>query len=159
FWQIASMNTGATRMLIDPNGNVGIATLTPGSFKLSVNGLGGLFDGVFGTGRSYGVTGQSASGIGVYGFSDQSIGVYGSTNSGWAALFDGKVKATTLGSGGAGSPLCRNFSNEIADCSSSLRYKTDVRPFSSGLDIVQRLRPIAFTWKEGGAHDVGLAAE
>src|SRR5262249_4771877 len=43
--------------------------------------------------------------------------------------------------------------------SSSLRYKTDVRPFSSGLDIVQRLRPITFNWKQGGTRDVGLAAE
>src|SRR5262249_29701826 len=56
-------------------------------------------------------------------------------------------------------PMCRNLAGEFATCSSSLRYKTDVRPFSSGLDIVQRLRPITFNWKQDGMRDVGLTAE
>jgi hypothetical protein len=34
-----------------------------------------------------------------------------------------------------------------------------VRRFSGGLDIVRRLRPIAFTWKQDGMQDVGLGAE
>ncbi|MGI8788179.1 MAG: tail fiber domain-containing protein [Pyrinomonadaceae bacterium] len=62
--------------------------------------------------------------------------------------------------GGAGSTtLCRNASNFIATCSSSLRYKTNVQSFLGGLDVVRRLRPITFDWKEGGMHDVGFAAE
>jgi hypothetical protein len=56
-------------------------------------------------------------------------------------------------------PLCITQDLDLAHCSSSLRYKTDVRPFSGGLDIVSRLRPIAFAWKQGGMQDVGLAAE
>jgi len=63
-----------------------------------------------------------------------------------------------LGLGGS-TNLCRNGSNQISTCSSSLRYKTDVYPFFGGLDIVKRLRPIGFTWKEGGAQDVGFGAE
>jgi hypothetical protein len=55
--------------------------------------------------------------------------------------------------------LCRNASAQIGYCSSSLRYKTDVERFSGGLDIVNRLRPIAFAWKQGRARDIGLAAE
>src|SRR5262249_22195752 len=39
------------------------------------------------------------------------------------------------------------------------RYKTDVQTFSGGLDIVSRLRPIAFTWKEGGMRDIGFGGE
>lgn len=71
---------------------------------------------------------------------------------GCAGYFSGKVNVTAtlalglLGAAG-GTTLCLNASNEIADCSSSLRYKTDVRPFSAGLDLLSRLRPIAFTWK------------
>src|SRR6185369_11141620 len=55
--------------------------------------------------------------------------------------------------------LCRNVNNEISTCSSSLRYKTNINTFSSGLDIVNRLRPITFDWRLGGMHDLGLGAE
>jgi hypothetical protein len=70
----------------------------------------------------------------------------------------GTVTINTLG--GAGSTqLCRNASNQISTCSSSLRYKTNIAPFSSGLNLVNRLRPITFDWKDGGMHDLGLGAE
>ncbi len=55
--------------------------------------------------------------------------------------------------------LCRNPANQISTCSSSLRYKTNIAPFSSGLNLVNRLRPITFDWKEGGMKDLGLGAE
>ncbi len=44
-------------------------------------------------------------------------------------------------------------------CSSSLRFKSDVESYKGGLNIVRRLRPITFHWKDGGASDVGFAAE
>jgi hypothetical protein len=68
------------------------------------------------------------------------------------------LSVNTLGAAG-GSQLCRNVSNFISNCSSSLRYKTAVSPFLGGLEIINRLRPIAFTWKQGGARDIGLGAE
>jgi hypothetical protein len=34
-----------------------------------------------------------------------------------------------------------------------------VRPFTLGLDVVNRLHPISFSWKENGSKDVGLGAE
>lgn len=34
-----------------------------------------------------------------------------------------------------------------------------VAPFRSGLDLVQRLQPIAFDWKADSKRDLGLAAE
>lgn len=55
--------------------------------------------------------------------------------------------------------VCRAIDGFIATCSSSLRYKTDVQSFDAGLDIVRRLRPISFNWKDGGQRDVGFAAE
>src|SRR5262249_31500941 len=55
--------------------------------------------------------------------------------------------------------LCLNPSSEVSSCSSSLRYKTNIAPFSSGMSLVNRLRPIRFTWKNGGMKDLGLAAE
>jgi len=40
-----------------------------------------------------------------------------------------------------------------------LRYKTNIAPFSFGLNLIKQLRPISFDWKTGGAADVGFGAE
>ena len=71
---------------------------------------------------------------------------------------NGILTVRTLGAAGATS-LCRNASNQISTCSSSLRYKTNITPFHSGLNLIDRLRPIAFDWKANGEADLGLAAE
>jgi hypothetical protein len=55
--------------------------------------------------------------------------------------------------------VCISGGGTLGSCSSSLRYKTDVQPFFGGLEVVQRLRPITFNWKDGGMHDVGFGAE
>ncbi len=70
----------------------------------------------------------------------------------------GNVALPTLGSAGA-TALCRNASNQIATCSSSLRYKTNITRFGFGLNLVKQLQPISFDWKQGGMHDLGLGAE
>src|SRR5207244_3122609 len=73
---------------------------------------------------------------------------------------NGFVAIPNLANGGSGSPLCRNASNEIAFCnSSSLRYKTNVATFAGGMNIINRLRPISFTWKQDGTKDIGFGAE
>jgi hypothetical protein len=64
--------------------------------------------------------------------------------------------------GGAGNTnLCIDTDNNdlVITCASSLRFKTDVKTFTPGIDIVRRLRPIAFTWKSTGVRDLGFAAE
>jgi hypothetical protein len=70
----------------------------------------------------------------------------------------GKLQVDTLASAG-NQQLCMNNSNRIAPCSSSLRYKTDLRPFASGMSIINRLQPVTFSWKDGGMRDVGFGAE
>lgn len=73
---------------------------------------------------------------------------------------NGIIRVVTLGVADTTTTLCRNTSNQIATCnSSSLRYKTDVKPFAGGLDMVKLLRPITFTWKQGGSRDLGFGAE
>jgi hypothetical protein len=69
-----------------------------------------------------------------------------------------KVRIMGLASQGT-TTLCRNGNNEIAACSSSLRYKKNVAPFSPGLNLLGQLRPIGFEWKDGGMKDVGFGAE
>ena len=56
--------------------------------------------------------------------------------------------------------LCRTLANFITRCeASSLRYKTNIKPYLGGLDVVAKLQPIAFTRKCNGRSDIGLAAE
>jgi hypothetical protein len=55
--------------------------------------------------------------------------------------------------------LCINSAGMIAYCSSSLRYKTNLAPFSLGLDLINQLQPITFDWKADGMKDVGFGAE
>ncbi len=56
--------------------------------------------------------------------------------------------------------VCFNSSGDLLQCGmSSLRFKTNVARFTNGLDIVRRLKPISFDWKDGSGHDIGLGAE
>jgi hypothetical protein len=71
---------------------------------------------------------------------------------------NGIIRVATLGSAGA-TTLCRNASNQISTCSSSARYKSNINPFPSGLNVISRLRPVSFNWREGGMQDLGLVAE
>jgi len=69
-----------------------------------------------------------------------------------------RISVSVLGAAGSIN-LCWNSFVQIATCSSSLRYKTSVQAFNGGLDLVRRLRPISFTWRDGGMQDVGFGAE
>jgi len=56
--------------------------------------------------------------------------------------------------------VCFNSIGDLLQCGeSSLKWKTNVQSFLGGLDIVRRLRPINFNWKESGLPDIGLGAE
>jgi len=56
-------------------------------------------------------------------------------------IIPGKLEVDTLGVAG-NQHLCLNNNNRLAPCSSSLRYKTDLRPFAAGMAIINRLQPI-----------------
>ena len=70
----------------------------------------------------------------------------------------GLLQLPGLGAAGA-TTLCRNASNQISTCSSSIRYKKNINSFTSGLDLIRRLRPVSFNWKADGTADFGLVAE
>ena len=73
-------------------------------------------------------------------------------------VVSGTTRLLVLGSGGSAS-LCRNGSGQISACSSSIRYKTNIANWGSGLSLLNRLRPVTFDWKDSQAHDLGLVAE
>lgn len=61
---------------------------------------------------------------------------------------------------GGNAQLCVNTNTNILSvCSSSREFKDDIANFKGGLDLIKRLRPVAFRWKEGGMRDVGFIAE
>jgi len=70
----------------------------------------------------------------------------------------GTLGVETLGGAGTQS-LCRNTNHQISTCSSSIRYKTNLNRFISGLNLISNLRPVSFNWKQDGMPDFGLVAE
>ena len=103
--------------------------------------------------------GSSTTSAGVAGTSDSGNGVYGTSSSGYAGYFSGRVRVTSIPSGPSTGQVCFDNAGNLLRCTSSLRWKTNVQPFHGGMEIVQKLRPISFTWKEVGTRDIGLGAE
>jgi hypothetical protein len=124
-------------------------------FKAGYSNTTGSLNTIIGTGADVGVNNLSyATAIGAQ-------ATVSSSNTIALGRSDGSDKVRIFGLGAAGSvQLCRNANNEISSCSSSLRYKTNIAQFSFGLSVLRRLRPITFTWKDGGGiRDLGFGAE
>jgi hypothetical protein len=75
-----------------------------------------------------------------------------------ALRINGLLRVDTLGASGS-STLCRNASNQISGCSSSARYKQHITDLDLGLAVVERLRPVAYEWKQTHEADIGFVAE
>jgi hypothetical protein len=132
-------------------GVLGIATATTGG-SVGISGSVSSPDGVA-------VRANSSNGGAIFvgsGGNQASFTVNGNGDVGTS----GTLQVSTILSGG-NSPLCTlgTAANIIRFCSSSLRYKKQVSPFTGGLDIVNRLHPITFKWKENNMNDLGLGAE
>jgi hypothetical protein len=163
-YYIYDINAGQFRLAIDTAGNVGIGTTGPEQM-LHVNGQ------VLSTGAQGGFKFRDPD-------TNQDWTWHASiTNSDtYARLsFNGNdfIKVYPFGGGFVYVPdlnvasldnsgnesVCRNALGNLATCSSSLRYKTHLAPFSPGLNFIRQLRPISFDWKQGGMHDIGFGAE
>ncbi len=165
----------ANGIVINTLGDVGIGTSTFDGTKLKVENFNDdAISGVVLVGAAvYGVSGQGPSGVrgfasgsggrGVIGISINGNGVEGDSNgsnSYFGVFSSGFLGTNRLGSASfPNTSLCLNGSNQISACGSSLRYKTDLQPFSGGLSLMNRLRPISFNWKNGGPRDLGFGAE
>jgi hypothetical protein len=144
------------------NTNVGIGTTTPEQLLSVAGGLvvdqtnqntGTINSGLtFGHASGEGIASNRNGGVNQFG-----LDFYTLFNKRMSIAQTGEVSISVLPAGSF--PLCRNAVNQIGDCASSLRYKKDVAGFSTGLDIVNRLRPISYTWKDHDERDLGFAAE
>ena len=71
----------------------------------------------------------------------------------------GRLAINTLAAATSTNLCVNTLTDEVASCSSSIRYKTNVAAFNTGLSFVNRLRPVTFDWKESNENDLGLIAE
>lgn len=72
----------------------------------------------------------------------------------------GRLLISTSASEQGTLPIClAPPNNRLNLCSSSLRYKSNVSNLTKGIDLIKRLRPVTFDWKDRGTRDLGLIAE
>ena len=162
-------STAENQFLIRANGGVGINTTNTLASGLTVNGqvIAGGTGVPTGSAEPFVARGSNA-GISLDDRSDADSRWVIYANSGSLRFWNGAERASlsgagvlTLGAlGSAGSTtLCRNASNQIATCSSSIRYKDNVSVLDLGLETVAQLRPVTFDWTGTGEYDLGFVAE
>ncbi|MDM7922875.1 MAG: tail fiber domain-containing protein, partial [Pyrinomonadaceae bacterium] len=142
------------RLHVDANGSemlVGGGGCPAGNIGIGLNGA-------FGSCANYTVRGDGQS---VY--INRPVGgfvFFREGNGGSQVLINpgGTLELRVLGASG-GTALCRNASNLVSFCSSSLRYKKNIVSYAPGMSFIRQLRPIAYEWKTDGMKDVGFGAE
>lgn len=177
-WSVATVTGGNFQIFNDANSqntfwidtasnNVGIGT-TATSFKLHIvdtsnAGLRVQNDKAGGTVASFGGTGAFyIDSPGIVGgrlaiTEDGNVGI-GTATPNTKLHVAGAIQFDAFGVAGS-TNLCANAFVQIATCSSSIRYKQDVKPFGSGFALINRLRPVSFHWKTDNKADLGLIAE
>ena len=175
-WYVRSAAATGKVVLQDTGGNVGIGTPTTES-KLHVHGSSEILSTGAGGGLKFRDRGSSSSADDWTWYSTGNVArfwragtgdVIGITTSGNVGIgntnpqerlnVNGNV-ALLLSTGGSTAVCQVTFNFRLATCGSSIRYKTDVADFPRGLDLVRRLRPVSFTWKQSSEADFGLIAE
>ena len=82
----------------------------------------------------------------------------GTTTPAQALEVNGEVKIDTYASASA-TTVCKNGMGILSSCSSSIRYKENVKDAPFGLNDVVQMRPVTFKWKGRDENDIGLIAE
>jgi Chaperone of endosialidase len=81
----------------------------------------------------------------------------GTTSPGYTLDVNGEIHVGTLAAA-SGTSICRN-GNVLSSCSSSIRYKENVKDAPFGLKDVMKMRPVTFKWKGRDENDLGFIAE
>lgn len=171
--------TVGTNQLVVSGGRVGIGKV-PTYDLLDINGaarmndnqiyLRGSGDTLHGVGWyvSNGFVSGSKDGPVVYGCGG---GTLGSTCGGNRAaltwdnsgnvMAQGSLTVNNIATGSTSNTLCSSATNSgiIQRCGSARKLKENITDLSTGLDTVNRLRPVSFTWKANGNGDIGFIAE
>ena len=89
-------------------------------------------------------------------FNTHDVGI-NTTTPGYTLDVNGEIHVGTLAAG-SGTSICRN-GNVLSSCSSSIRYKENVKAAPFGLKDVMEMRPVTFKWKGRDENDIGFIAE
>jgi Chaperone of endosialidase len=176
---VARGTTGVTygvygRTVSTTNGAAGVQGYASGATGATY----GVYGSVVSIGDAAGLYGAEAgannTGYAVLAFNDSPTGwgVYSSGTSpnyfaGWVGIktatptealdVNGQVHIASFASAGSVS-VCQN-KGVLASCSSSIRYKENVKDGTFGLKDVMLMRPVTFKWKGRDENDFGLIAE
>ena len=90
--------------------------------------------------------------------SDTNVSITLTPKGSGTVVLNAQAKVASLASA-SGTHLCIDGSNIIASCSSSLRYKENIRSATFGLKDVLAMRPVTFKWKGRDEKDIGFIAE
>ena len=102
----------------------------------------------------------SGNGLGLFTVSQSGNVGIGTSSAGRLLHVNGRARIGLIPLGEFTASVCFNGVGDLLQCgASSLKLKTNISPFPSGLDVVRRLNPISFDWKDGSGHDIGLGAE
>lgn len=164
-------DTNNTSYYVDPNGtsklnaaefagNVGIRGPGSASVAMHVEGQINGINGIYGSGRSYGVFGSSSGGSGVYGYSPAFYGVSGYSPGTSGAGVKGSGYSGVVAKG-SGWDFYATGSGVDYGSSSSVRWKNNIVGINNALSKVLRLRGVYFDWdkEHGGGYDMGMVAE
>jgi hypothetical protein len=162
-FQIYNDAIGANAFWIDPtNNNIGIGTTSPND-KLEVSGSGIVRARINSDSDArllFSVNSEPKWTLKSKNYSNGNFLQILNESTG-ASVIDfapnNEVQINTFAQGG-NTFVCQYF-GRLAYCSSSLRYKTNIAPFGSGLNLVKQLSPITFNWEQSGMKDFGLGAE
>lgn len=157
------LNAGSSeRMRIDSSGNVGIGTSSPSPYGANITTLD--VRGTSGSGIKFGI----AANYGMYYNGgnaflqtfDASPLVFAPNNSERMRIdTSGNLLVGYTSSNGSYKLQVNSqiFATSSTIATSDANYKTNVMPLSGALDIVQKLNPVSFSWKEHAVHNFDTA--
>ena len=171
----ASSGANATeRMRIDSSGNVGIGSTAPESFggghkTLELAGSTNTEGGVFKTATS-GSSGSGSTGTEMLAFTDSTGGKINVVSSHPLIMYTANTERMRIKADGevliAGTTDQGAYNLQVAGTGvwgagayvngSDARIKEDVSPITSGLDVVEKLNPVQFRYKEDWSKDRSL---
>lgn len=143
-------------------GQVTASVNLPSNNLLDITNVGSSGTGIYCSGALYGLYAASSTGYAIRGAATNQYGVYGSTNSSlfYGGAFNNSFSGINCEAAGPSYGLNTNASINVAGTvyPSDSRLKENVITIESALDVVEKLRPVTFDWKQTTARGMRAGA-